>query len=120
MVGENAVLEFKHQFSDLINDFDDKKKNPAEIDIVVCWQVANINCGRGVLGPCYGEWSDHRPNYGASYIWKDENETSVIVVLALRNIVLELLSAKEIQLGAQGQGADQLDRLSRHDRDGYV
>lgn len=120
VVGENVVLEFKPQFSDLINDFDDKKKNPAEIDIVVCWQVANINCGRGVLAPCYGEWSDHRPNYGASYIWKDENETSVIVVLALRNIVLELLAAKEIQLGAQGQGVDQLDRLSRHDRDGYV
>lgn len=120
VVGDNAVLEFKHQFSDLINDFDEKKKNPAEVDILVCWQVANINCGRGVLIPCYGEWSDHRPNYGASYIWKDENETSVVVVLALRNIVLELLAARERALDVEGQGLDQLARLSRHDRDGSV
>jgi hypothetical protein len=118
--GENVVLEFKHQFIDLISDFDDKKKNPSEIDIVVCWQVTDINCGRGVLNPCYGEWGDHRPNYGASYIWHDENETSSIVVIALRNLILELLAAKEREIGLSGQGIDQLDRLSRHDRDAHV
>jgi hypothetical protein len=118
--GEQVVLEFKHQFRDLISDFDDKKKNPAEVDIAVCWQVTDINCNRGKLSPCYGEWSDHRPNYGASYIWHDENETSSIVVIALRNLILELLAAKEREIQIPGQGIDQLDRLSRQDRDAHV
>lgn len=118
--GENMVLEFKHQFRDLISDFDDKKKNPLEIDVAVCWQVTDINCGRGVLHPCYSDWADHRPNYGASYIWKDENETSSIVVIALRNLILELLAAKEREDGATGLGIDSLERLTRHDRDANI
>lgn len=117
---DDAVLEFKHQFNDLITDFDDKKKNPLEIDIAVCWQVTDINCGRGTLVPCYGKWSDHRPNYGASYVWRDENETSTIVVIALRNVLLELLAGQERKDDSPGQGLDQLKRLMRYDEDASI
>jgi hypothetical protein len=117
---EKRVLEFKHSFSELLQDFNDRRKNPAEIDIVVCWFVPEMVISRGRLQPCYGEWRDHRALHSASYTWSDENETSSFPILALQNIVAELIAKRELDEGKEGQGRAELRRLQDSDRDGLV
>jgi len=100
MEGEGKVLEFKFDFQTLFNDFENNKKNPSEIDVLVCWSVSRLNVARGRIEPSYGSWKDHRQIYGGSYIWSDENDTSCIQVIALKNAISELLAEAEILLGS--------------------
>lgn len=118
--GEKRVVEFKYSFNELLQDFADKKKNPAEIDVVVCWSVPEMTIARGTLQPCYGEWRDHRALHAASYVWSDDNETSSFPVIALENVVAELLSKDEIDEDRDGQGRATLKRLQDTDRDHLV
>lgn len=117
VAGENCVLEFKHSFIDLMHDFAEKKKNPMEVDLLVCWELNELNVDRGRVRPCYEEWRDHRPNYGASYIWEDDNESSSVVIISLKNFVLELLASAERKAGESDIGVGHLARLVRRDRD---
>lgn len=89
---DNAVLEFKHDFTSLIHDFEQKVKAANEIDYVVCWDCPELNLPRGHLKATYGpEWGHSRPARGVSYVWHDDNDTTRINVIALRNLVAELL-----------------------------
>ncbi|MGB8098292.1 MAG: ATP-binding protein, partial [Terracidiphilus sp.] len=119
--GNEKVLEFKHSFDELLDDFDDKTKNPQEIDLVVCWTVPTLNVRRGRLEPTYGEWRDNRTLYGGTYLWLDENETSRIPVIALKNAVAELLH--EIEKKGEDEvrlGSATLNQLQRADKDALV
>jgi Histidine kinase-, DNA gyrase B-, and HSP90-like ATPase len=119
--GTEKVLEFKHSFEELLDDFDDKVKNPQEIDLLVCWTVPNLNVRRGRLEPTYGEWRDNRALYSATYVWLDENETSSFPVIALKNVVAELLQNLEKQSGDDVRlGAATLGQLQRADRDALI
>lgn len=118
--GEAKVLEFKFSFDDLLQDFADKVKNPTEIDFVVCWTLPDLNLTRGRLEPCYGNWRDHRSVYGASYIWHDENDSALIPVICLRNVIAELLSNVEASQGIVAIGRGTFEQISRDDRDGLI
>lgn len=118
--GDNKVLEFKYSFEDLLLDFDEKKKNPAEIDLLVCWSVPGVNVSRGRLETAYGDWRDHREIYGQSYMWVDENETSFIPVIALQNLCAEKLSNIESTNGSSGIGSVIFKELISRDRDGII
>jgi hypothetical protein len=102
--GTSKVLEFKNNFDALIQDFEEKSKLPSEIDFVVCWDVPNLNVGRGRIEPTYGDWRDNRSIYGGSYRWYDDNESSTFPIISLRNFVSELLSKMELSLGEPGLG----------------
>lgn len=115
--GAERVLEFKDNFNSLLEEFDSKKKIPTEIDFVVCWVVPDINIARGRLEPCYGIWRDRRTLYAASYLWYDENETACIPVLALKNIVSELLARKE---DVPGIGTGTFNAISAHDKEAEI
>ena len=118
--GDNKVLEFKFSFEDLLTDFDENTKNPAEINYCVCWTVPTLNVSRGRIEPSYGEWKDHRCMYGASYIWTDENETSVIPVIALKNVLSELLAKHETENNNPGIGHGTLRTMQQRDREAMV
>lgn len=94
----DAVLEFKWTFDDLITDFEQKSKIPGEIDLIVCWDCPDINLRMGALAPTYGKWSHERPFRGISYMWSDDTNAVHFPVIALRNVVAELLAS-------QGSGA---------------
>ncbi len=96
---DNAVLEFKILFSSLVEDFESGKKLPNEIDLVVCWDCPELNLPSGRLQPTYGEWSHERPVRAASYIYKDGSGANVIPVIALKNVVAELLCLEGIEGG---------------------
>ncbi len=96
---DNAVIEFKILFSSLVEDFESGKKLPNEIDLVVCWDCPELNLPSGVLRPTYGEWSHERPVRAASYIYKDGSGANVIPVIALKNVVAELLCLEGIEAG---------------------
>lgn len=97
--GELQVLEFKHQFASLIDDFEFRKKNPSEINIAVCWTLPTMNTNRGEITYCYGDRKDHRPLYGVTHIWTDENETSIIPIISLQHFIAEKLKISEIEPG---------------------
>jgi len=106
----SAVLEFKHDFGSLIQDFEEKVKYPAEIDLVVAWDCAELNLSRGSIQPVYGKWRDKRPVYGCSYVWEDEGQPNEIHVICLKNLVAELLNAK-----GEAIGRTALDELEQRD-----
>lgn len=118
--GEKLVIEFKYSFNELLQDFADKKKNPAEIDIAVCWSVPDLTMNRGSVQPCYGQWRDHRALHAASYIWTDENETSSLAVISLQNVVAELLAKLELDENREGRGRALLKHLEQLDRDNLI
>ena len=119
--GQAKVLEFKYSFDELLRYFEDKSKNPSEIDFVVCWTLPEMNVSRGRIEPTYGPWKDARSIYAASYTWYDENETSKIPILALKNIVAELLSITEQKSGGPvGIGGATLAALETQDKDSLV
>lgn len=118
--GEKLVIEFKYSFDELLQDFSEKKKNPAEIDVLVCWSVPQLSVERGRFQPCYGQWRDYRALHSASYIWTDENETSSFAVISLKNVIAEILAHQEIREGKDGQGRALINRLEQHDRDHLV
>ncbi|WPV65924.1 ATP-binding protein [Chitinophaga sp. LS1] len=113
--GKGKVLEFKHNFDDLLFDFEEKTKNPSEIDLVVCWNVPNLNVSRGRIDPMYGKWKDHRIGYGISYMWYDENDTSTIPIISLKNLLSEILSKKESECGETGLGYSLLRQMETQD-----
>ena len=118
--GEALVLEFKYSFDELLTDFDEKKKSPAEIDILVCWTVPDLNVSMGTLSPTYAKWRDSRSVYGATYRWEDENQVNSFQVIALHNVVAEWLAAHESRKGRQGLGQATLNRLQTDDEHGLV
>lgn len=118
--GDSKVLEFKYSFDDVIKDFEEKIKNPAEIDFLVCWDLPDLNVRRGRLDPTYADWRDSRTTYAGSYIWIDENEAFKFPVIALKNVVAEILSNKEKSLGKLGLGSALLDQMITNDRDSSV
>jgi hypothetical protein len=96
-----SVLEFKWDFVDLITDFEDNAKNPQEIDFVVCWDCSDLNLRRGSLKPTYGmTWRHERPVRGVSYVWTDDDGSSAIYVLALRNLAAEILAMDDVDEGS--------------------
>lgn len=119
-IGEKLVIEFKYSFDELLQDFADKKKNPAEIDVLVCWSVPQLSVERGRFQPCYGNWRDYRTLHSASYIWTDENDTSSFAIISLQNVMAEILAHQEVVEGKDGQGRALLKRLEQHDRDHLV
>jgi hypothetical protein len=115
------VLEFKYSFDELLQDFDDKAKNPSEIDFIVCWTLPDVNVRRGRIEPSYGPWKDSRKIYAGTYTWYDENETSQIPILALKNVVAELLArAEKASAEEVGIGAATLATLENQDKDALV
>ena len=118
--GDNKVLEFKYNFEDLLVDFDEKKKNPVEIDFCVCWMVPTVNVSRGRIEPTYGDWKDHRQLYGASYIWVDENDATEIPIIALKNLLAELLASHEADEGNPGIGQGTLRIIQQGDQEAMV
>lgn len=115
--GELMVLEFKHQFASLIEDFEDRKKNPNEINLVVCWTLPSMNINRGSISYCYGDRKDHRPLYGVTHIWTDENETSTIPIISLRHYVAECLKNIESE---PGLGTANFNTLLNSDRESSI
>lgn len=95
----NSVLEFKVTFDSLIDDFDKKVKIPAEIDVVVCWDCPDVNLRIGRLEPTYGKWSHSRELRGASYVWTDDTGNSRIQVIAIRNLIAEILVIQDEAVG---------------------
>jgi hypothetical protein len=118
--GLSRVLEFKFSFDDLLDDFDEKTKNPTEIDFVVCWTLPDLNVRRGRMEPTYGEWRDNRSIYAGSYVWVDENETSSIPVLVLKNYISEKLSLLEEKNGTPGIGYGTLNLIKRSDNEAQI
>jgi hypothetical protein len=95
---DDAVIEFKVSFESLIDDFEQKVKAPPEIDLVVVWDLPNLNVRIGSLQPTYGsKWAHSRQQRGQTYIWSDDTSSTQIPVIALRNLVPELL----VKLGDQ-------------------
>lgn len=96
---KNAVLEFKWSFDDLITDFETKVKLPQEIDLVVCWDCSDLNMRMGGLEPTYGKWAHERRLRGANYNWSDDGGSIQFPVIALRNVVAELLVERGVDIG---------------------
>ena len=88
----NAVLEFKESFDLLINDFEAKVKIPSELNLVVCWDCSELNLRVGRLEPTYGKWAHSRPFRAVSYVWYDDIGSTHFYVIALKNVVAELLA----------------------------
>ena len=118
--GNNKVLEFKFNFDSLLDDFEDKIKNPAEIDVVVCWTVPNLNVSRGRIEPTYSQWNTERQVYGGSYLWVDDNDTSSFPIICLKNVILELLKKKEMEKQEPGLGTAKLRKLETRDHQANV
>lgn len=98
-LAQNAVLEFKVSFDDLIDDFEKKIKIPSEIDLVVCWDCPELSLRIGSLEPTYGTWSHARPLRGVTYVWSDDAGATKIKVIALKNVLAELLVLQDDPIG---------------------
>jgi hypothetical protein len=112
---KNAVLEFKWSFEDLITDFENKVKLPQEIDLVVCWDCTDLSMRVGGLVPTYAKWSHERRLRAASYNWSDDSGAIHFPVVALRNVVCELLVERGV-----GLGQPLLDVLINRDSEKHV
>jgi hypothetical protein len=115
--GPGRVLEFKYNFNDLLLDFVEKKKKASEIDLLVCWNIPDLNISRGRLEPTYGKWKDYRTIYGGSYNWYDDNDSTTIPIIALRNLICEILSTSELENNLTGLGTVFLKKLESDDTD---
>jgi hypothetical protein len=98
-VKQNAVIEFKGVFDGVITDFEQAKKIPSEIDLLVCWDCPDLNVRMGSMEPVYGKWSHKRTLRGASYLWQDDSGENSFPVIALRNVVAELLNEDDPEVG---------------------
>lgn len=96
---KDAVLEFKWSFESLITDFEQKVKLPQEIDLVVCWDCPDLNMRVGGLVPTYAKWSHERRLRASSYNWSDDSGAIQFPVIALRNLVAELLVERRVDVG---------------------
>ena len=86
---QEAVLEFKQDFIDLVKDFDSGLKLPNEIDLAVCWACPNLIPSTGSLAPTYGKWSHDRILLGQSYTYRHPGGSHVPVI-ALENVLAEI------------------------------
>jgi len=118
--GDSKVLEFKYRFDSLIQDFEDKTKIPAEIDLVVCWDLPELNVRRGRIEPSYGEWRDSRSVYAGTYTWIDDNETSQFPILALKPIIAEMVARAESAQGKPGIGTAMFAQINAIDKDALI
>ncbi|OZB63611.1 MAG: hypothetical protein B7X39_18975 [Lysobacterales bacterium 14-68-21] len=116
--GDLRVLEFKVQFADVLTDFNEQKKRPQDIDLLVCWTLPSLNVGRGSIQYTYGDKKDHRQIYGMTHIWADENDTSSMPIISLKHLVAELLKVKEAN--QPSLGAANFESLLNADRDASV
>jgi hypothetical protein len=66
--GDYEVLEFKLQFESLLEDFEEGRKRPIDIDLLVCWTLPDINVQRGRIQYTYGERNDFRQSYGMTHL----------------------------------------------------
>jgi hypothetical protein len=112
----NAVVEFKLMFEMIVADFDNGLKKPSEIDLVVCWDCPKLALSRGNLKPVYtGQAEGERPIRGASYIWTDGNSTASFPVIALRNVIGELLKIR-----GEARGEALVQELGGRDSDQMI
>ncbi len=93
LIKENAVVEFKFHFEELISNFESGEKKPGEIDLAICWDLPNLNVRKGTLKPVYGKWKADRPMRAVSYVWSDTDGQLSFPVIALQNVVAELMHA---------------------------
>lgn len=112
---DNGVMEFKHDFDDIITDFENQVKNPAEIDFVICWHCPSMATRLGKLQPVYGKWRHGRRARGVSYVWSDSVNNKTFQVIALKNLVAEILAAANVELGTM-----KLRELELRDEAGLV
>lgn len=112
------VVEFKHQFIDLVNDFHKRLKFPVEINLAVCWSLPQVNQTMGEIEYCYDAKKDHRPLYGVTHVWK--NETLVIPIISLKHFVAECLCHVERQFGKPDIGTAVLGQLVQMDKDNSI
>lgn len=119
--GEFKVIEFKHLFEGLLDDFDEGKKNAADISLLVCWDLPEVGIRRGTIQYCFEDRADLRPAYGVSHIWTDDNQTTQIPVICLRHVTAILLKSHEQQAGGSpGLGALAVVELLNRDKQASI
>ncbi|MES1954458.1 hypothetical protein SAHY_07742 [Salinisphaera hydrothermalis EPR70] len=111
--GEYQVLEFKLQFDSLLEDFENKIKAPADIRLVVCWNLPEINVPRGHIQYTYGDRRDFRSLYGMTHLWEDENGASYVPIISLKHLIAEKLAS--VEGSDPGIGAARLQDLQALD-----
>jgi len=115
--GQLRVLEFKHDFGALLVDFDEGKKNPVDIDLLVCWDLVDgLNVRRGSFEYWYEDHADMREMYGVTHLWRDDNNSTDIPVIALKYVVCMLLRKLEARASQPGIGTARLRDLLEQDR----
>jgi hypothetical protein len=82
---------------------------------VVCWDGPDVNLRVGFLSPTYGDWHHERALRAASYNWSDDSGTTMFHVVALKNVIAELLKTKGI-----GAGKAALEILENRDKEKLV
>ncbi|WP_313601075.1 hypothetical protein [Rhizobium sp.] len=117
VAGDDKVLEFKFSFESLLEDFDTKKKNPVEIDVVVVWNLPSLSITRGSISYCYDDKEDTRPIYGCTHIWRDENDTSSLPIISLQHVCAILSRNLEKKKGISDLGDAIYKKLIGDDRD---
>ncbi len=110
-----TVIEFKHLLSALVDNFEDRTKNPREVDILVCWSLPTMQVNRGRVAYCYGDRKNHRQLYAATHVWKDDNDTDTVHILSLKHVVAEKL--KQLEGDSPGIGAARFAELQQSDRE---
>lgn len=116
--GKLQVVEFKHQFIDLISDFHKKLKFPNEINLVVCWSLPQVNQTMGEIEYCYETRKDHRPLYGITHIWT--NESLTIPIISLHHFIAENLAILERAENNPTIGTAILGQLVQMDKDNSI
>jgi hypothetical protein len=100
--GENKVVEFKHTFSSLLEDFESKKKKPVEIDLCVVWELPDLSVNRGSMIYTYADKEDNRTAFGVTHIWIDENDSTRIPIICLKHVCVILGRTIEQKAGDPG------------------
>lgn len=118
--GKFKVIEFKQTFDLLIQDFEEKKKNPSDINIAVCWNVVDMGVTRGSLQYCYGDRVDNRPIYAATHIWTDQNDTSIVPIISLKHVCAIKLAALENEAAVAEIGTARLKEMMNRDHHGAI
>jgi len=94
---EPKVLEYKHDFDSLIDDFEQEVKSQAHIHLVICWSASKRYADRFYLKPLLvGDEGSERFHYGATHQAFPESSTEmafeVIVLKDLLNFLADPLA----------------------------
>lgn len=116
--GEMCVLEFKHLFESVLEDFESKRKRPQDIDVVVCWTLPELNVSDGTIEYTYGERNDFRQVYGMTHLWTDEGNSFKIPIISLKHFIAEKLFYLESD--DPGIGTAKYRELLQQDKDASV